>query len=64
MTDQEILKRDIDSLRESIRLAWQDMASKPMSPTERRQLREGISQLVDELKGLLVRLDGVSTKPA
>ena len=57
MTDQEKLKRDIDTLRESIRLGWVDMDSKSMTPDERRELRKHITGLVAELTVLLARLD-------
>lgn len=57
MTDQEKLKRDIDTLRESIRRGWADMDSKPMPPEERRALRRHIAGLVSELAELLARLD-------
>ena len=56
MTEQEILKRDIDGLRESIRLGWVEMAEKPMSNLERQGLREHINLLINELKLLLERL--------
>jgi hypothetical protein len=47
--------RDINGLKESIRLSWVEMASKPMSAAERRQLRQSIDSLVTELNKLRVR---------
>jgi hypothetical protein len=57
MTEQEILKRDIDGLRESINLGWREMAEKTMTREERVELRKHINWLIDELKQLLERLD-------
>ena len=38
MTEQEKLRRDIDGLKESIRLDWVDLASKAMTASERKAL--------------------------
>lgn len=51
------LQHDIDTLKESIRLDWVDMASRPMSPAERGALRTHIGFLIRELENLLRRLD-------
>lgn len=59
MTEQEKLRRDIDTLRESIRLGWVDMDSKPLSPDERRKLRLVITGLVKDLAELIGRLDSL-----
>ena len=57
MTEQEKLQRDIDALRTSIRLGWVDMDRLTISREDRRDLREHIKWCMDELKGLLERLE-------
>ena len=57
MADADKLKRDIDGLRESIRLDWHDLASKPLPIGDRAALRRGIAELTSELCGLIGRLD-------
>jgi hypothetical protein len=57
MTDHEKLRRDIDGLKENIRLGWVEIGSRPMTPEEQRELRNHITLLVAELAQLLVRLD-------
>ncbi len=56
MTDEEKLRQDIDGLKRSIRLGWQDMASKPMTRQQRTELREHIQDLIAELTALVGRL--------
>ena len=55
--EREKLVRDIDGLKERIRLAWLDMISSPMAPAERQELRRSIESLVRELDNLRTRLD-------
>ncbi len=57
MTEQEKLKRVIDGLTEIIRFSWVDTDSKPITPQERRALRNSIFSLMGELSQLLGRLD-------
>jgi hypothetical protein len=57
LTEQEKLVRDINGLKESVRLAWLDMASKSMTPAERQELRMSIESLVNELNNLRTKLD-------
>ena len=57
LTEQAELQRDMDSLKESIRLGWVDMASKPMRPKDRQELRKHIVALGAELTRLLGLLD-------
>ncbi len=54
----EQLRRDIDGLKESICLNWQDMANLPMSGEDRRATRESINSLITHLKERLNRMDG------
>jgi hypothetical protein len=56
-TEREKLIRDIDSLKERVRLAWLDMISKPMTSAERQKLRKSIESLVKELDTLRTKLD-------
>ncbi len=56
-TERERLVRDIDGLKESIRLAWMDMLSKPMTAAERGELRKSIDSLVKDLDNLRTKLD-------
>ncbi len=57
MTEPEKLKRVIDGLTEIIRFSWVDTESKPITPQERRALRNSIFSLMGELSQLLGRLD-------
>jgi hypothetical protein len=63
-TEREKLVRDINGLKESVRLAWLDMVSKPMTSAERRELRNSIDSLVRELNNLQTKLDKPSTAEA
>lgn len=56
MTSQEKLKRDIDTLRDSIKLDWQDLASKQLTQDERKGLKEHIEWCSSELNSLYERL--------
>jgi hypothetical protein len=56
-TEQEKLIRDFNGLKESVRLGWLDMSSKPMTPAERAELRKSIDSLVKELNHLRTKLD-------
>src|SRR5215472_391454 len=56
-SEREKLVREIDGLKERIRLAWLDMITKPMAPRDRQELRESIESLIRELENLRTRLD-------
>jgi hypothetical protein len=58
-SEREKLVRDIDGLKERIRLAWLDtmIQAKPMTAKERQELRKSIESLVRELDNLRTRLD-------
>jgi hypothetical protein len=56
-TEREKLVRDINGLKESVRLGWLEMAGKPMTPAERQGLRKSIDSLVTELNNLRMTLD-------
>ena len=56
MTGLEILKRDMNRLREAIRLDWQDLDNNLLTRIERRSLKEPSVALMVELKLLLEKL--------
>ena len=62
LTEAEKLKRDIDTLRESIRLDWAELDQLPMSADERAGIREHIKTCVKDLTDLLARLDGLNAE--
>ncbi|MEX2629292.1 MAG: hypothetical protein WD341_05075 [Tistlia sp.] len=47
------IKRDIDTKLETIQLNWHELATKPHTPAERRQVRASIEAHIAELPGLL-----------
>jgi hypothetical protein len=49
------LQRDIDTLRESNRLAWHELETTPMTPSERLALRKAIATRDIELFDLIER---------
>lgn len=56
MTGLDILKRDMDRLREAIRLDWQELNKELLTTTERRKLKEPTAALIAELKLFLEQL--------
>ncbi len=56
MTDEEKLRHDIDGLKRTVHLGWQDTASKQMTRQQRSELREHIQDLIAELAALAGRL--------
>ncbi|HOY87623.1 MAG: hypothetical protein V9G21_06945 [Methylotenera sp.] len=57
MTKQEKFKRDIESLSDSIKLDWQDIASKQLSLEEKQGIIQHIKWCISELKELHERLE-------
>ena len=57
MTRIEKLQRDIETMREFIRLQRRELADIPLSKPERHAAQATILSLVDELKRLLDDLD-------
>jgi hypothetical protein len=53
MTELEVLDRDISSLKELLRLAWSDLANPQLTPFERREARNHVSQYGVELRRYL-----------
>ena len=49
-TEREKLVRDINGLKESVRLGWLETAAKPMTPAERLELRKSIDSLSHRAK--------------
>ena len=62
MNNQDKLIRDIDTLRESIKTDWQDMAGRNLTAPQRRDIRKHIAWCINELNTLLLRLefDGIT----
>jgi hypothetical protein len=56
-SERENLFRDIDGLKERILSAWSDMLSKPMTATERQELRDSLESLIGELNKLQTKLN-------
>ena len=56
MTGLDLLKRDMNRLREAIRLDWQQLDNKLLTTIERRNLKEPSVALMVELKLLLEKL--------
>ena len=56
MTGLEILMRDMNRLREAIRLDWPDLDKKLLTSTERHKFKGPILALMVELKLLLEQL--------
>ena len=57
MTSQEKINRDMDTLRDSIKFEWQDLASKQLTIDERNGLKQRIDWFINELKILNARLE-------
>lgn len=57
MTDHEILLRDIEALRTSIRIEWQEVEGKDLSASERHDLMNRIKWCVNELNLLLQKFE-------
>ena len=56
MTPQQILQRDIETLKESIRLNWQDVNTPGLTTQEREDIRKNIKWCLDELQNLFSQL--------
>ena len=56
-SEREKLFRDIEGLKDRIRLAWLDMTSEPMTAGERQGLRNSVESLISELNNLRTKLD-------
>jgi hypothetical protein len=57
MTEKEMLLRDIAAIRATINRDWVDLTSLSLSHDERTALRARIEQCVQDLEGLVERLD-------
>ncbi len=57
MTHHEKLKRDMEVLRESIRLEWQDVEARDLAGHERLDLMTHIKWCVNELSLLLQKFE-------
>jgi hypothetical protein len=60
MTKMENLQRDIDTMHESIRLDWLDLAEKPfVSQPEQMALKQSIGMLMADLNELAREIDAI-----
>lgn len=57
MTDHERLRRDLDTLRESIRIEWQEVEGNDLSAGERVELMNHIRWCANELSLLLKKFE-------
>ena len=57
MTSHGKLQRDINALKESIKLNWNDIQATPLSLKEKQDLRDNIAWCIEELRSLLAQLD-------
>ena len=57
MTETDDLNRDIKALKELLKIAWQDLASKSLTPYEFREKRNEMDRCAAELRGLLNALE-------
>jgi hypothetical protein len=55
--ERKKLERDIDGLKDSIRLDWVELGSKNLNEADRAGIRRAIGFLIAELDALLARLD-------
>ena len=58
-TDQEMLRFDLDTLQESVRIDWANLASKHLTADQRKEIRRHLATCIDALKDLLARLDHI-----
>jgi hypothetical protein len=63
MTELEILSRDIQGLKELLRVAWREAANPVLTPFERHETRNLINQYSGELRGHLQRLKDELSRP-
>jgi hypothetical protein len=59
VTEYEQLKRDIETLQESMRLDWEDLAKGGLSAESRAGIYRHIEWCIEEYTNLLKRLDQV-----
>ena len=62
MTKIKNLRRDIETMRETIRLHWQDLSSRNVTAVERDEIRQDIRSCIGDLENLLFRLDHLNPK--
>lgn len=56
MKETEKLLRDINTLRESIKLDWKDLSTLQLTEKERSEIKQHIEWCQNELKDLFARL--------
>ncbi|WOH64053.1 hypothetical protein [Bradyrhizobium sp. BWA-3-5] len=62
MTEEEMLKRDIETLKASMRLEYAEKANQILTPDELKAFRGRIHLLQADLDLLRTRLDGLKSE--
>jgi hypothetical protein len=57
MTEADALSRDIKALKELLKIAWRDLATRSFTPYEYREKRNEMDRCAAELRGLLTALE-------
>jgi hypothetical protein len=60
MTEKKMLLRDIVAIKATINRDWADLKSLSLNHGERTALRAHIEQFIQDLKGLVERLDDLA----
>jgi ubiquinone biosynthesis protein UbiJ len=61
MTELKLLKRDVETLKDSIRLEYAEFATRALPPTDLAAFHERIRLLQTDLDHLRRRMDDMST---
>lgn len=61
MTAQDQLRRDIETLKDSVRLNWRDIGTRQLSAQERAGIKQNIKWCLDEMKKLYDQLESTET---
>jgi hypothetical protein len=57
MTARDKIIRDIDTLKETVRLDWRDLATLNLQPSDRAAIRRHIDQCIMDLTDLRAQVD-------
>jgi hypothetical protein len=60
--DRDKLQRDIETLRESVQLSWQDLDRLSLSPSERDGIIQNIELTIGDLSSLLSELERMNAQ--
>ncbi len=59
MTEADRILRDIDTLRRSVSIDWEDLTGLTLTPEQRLGILRHVGFCIDELKDLYARLHGL-----